>query len=77
MPHELYNEYSKISSHNLKFKKKGNVTNNINLINTLNKPSLSEKLSKKIIHSMGTLGLNIPQIRLITEYENIEEMHGV
>ena len=77
---ELYDNYSRITSYdpnNGQFRKQGNTTNNMNLINTLNKSTLSNKQSKKIFHSLGTLGIHAPPSNIITECENIEEMHGV
>eukprot|EP00343_Euplotes_focardii_P003031 CAMPEP_0205805654 /NCGR_PEP_ID=MMETSP0205-20121125/8959_1 /ASSEMBLY_ACC=CAM_ASM_000278 /TAXON_ID=36767 /ORGANISM="Euplotes focardii, Strain TN1" /LENGTH=145 /DNA_ID=CAMNT_0053077251 /DNA_START=639 /DNA_END=1073 /DNA_ORIENTATION=- len=78
MPNEFYDNYSRITSYDTHSNqlKQGN-TGNMNLINTLNKSTISAKQSKKIFHSLGTLGLQVPTTNIISEYENIEEMHGV
>ena len=80
IPQEFYENYSRIASHDAntgQLQNQGNTTGNMKLINTLKNSTISAKQNQKIVHSLGTLGLHMPPTNLISEYENIEEMHGV
>ena len=79
IPHEFYDNHSRITSYDNNRphpQRTGASASNMKLINTLNKSTMSAK-QKKAFHSLGTLGLQITPNCLYTDYENIEEIHGV
>lgn len=92
MPNELYKDHSRITSYDnpkLNMGRQNISANNTKLINTLgmsdrgythlalNKSTISAKQSKKVLQSLGTLGLYPTVTNLAIEQENIEEMHTV
>jgi hypothetical protein len=79
IPHEFYDNHSRITSYENNRphpQMTGSSANNMKLINTLNKSTMSTKQNKGF-HSLGTLGMHMNPNNLYTDYENIEEMHGV